>query len=57
MSKNKKRERGDEAMEGMSAADQQNAPLVAPTRAATTSTMMTLDPSALVTADHVVAGQ
>ena len=57
MSNNKKRGRGEGATVSVSGANQQNAPLVAPTTTATTSTVMTLDPSALVTAGHVVAGQ
>ena len=50
----KKRERGDEAIVG---ADQSTATPVAPMKTATKITTMTLDPSALVTAEHVVAGQ
>ena len=57
MNKSKKRERGDEVRTGMSAVDQQDAPQAAPAMSATTSTVKTLDPSALVTADHLVAGQ
>lgn len=51
-----KRERGEEAMD-RSTVDQSTAPPVAPMTTATKLTTKTLDPSALVTADHVVAGQ
>ena len=52
----KKRDRGDEATVG-SSADRSTALPVAPIPTATKLTTRTLDPSALVTADHVVAGQ